>query len=542
MGLSRLKSSCAVQIKAIGGDQLLDAGEDLTRFADDPEGLIRYMQPNGMLSQDQREILRSYIEEQETNVQAAHGVGKTWLLAWIVIHFVKCLGGVALTTAPTYRQVEMLLWRYIRSNYDRNKKAIGGRRTSVRLFLDNDCFGEGFSTSNYDANTFQGVHSKRLLIVFDEANGISSQIDDGAASCLTGSDTNKIIRVGNPVSSGTAFDAACKMGHIRIPVWSHPNVVDFYELHSDGIHRLKPDIAEKILRDRDDPQYKRSPVKPQKHWPEDLPRDAVEGAVSVEWIEKIRSKKGERSPYWVSRVEGLFPEDSGSAILPQSYFLAARARYDLNPALWETIINVNTPWSFGVDVGSMSDDHAICGFQGNVLKIARVIPCIGDRKDVVRIAQVIEEEYLQVYPNCKVGIDATGVGSGTLAYLLDRGWGAQVWAANFGDAVEEDANQDFDQLYMNWKAQWYWKLREFFAAADGNDDISAIAPLEEEEYLMTDFSNVYYEETPNAKLRIEDKTTKTIRRLGRSPNCSDACVIAFAGRETLMDTLWRSGY
>lgn len=95
---------------------------------------------------------------------------------------------------------------------------------------------------------------------------------------------------------------------------------------------------------------------------------------------------------------------------------------------------------------------------------------------------------------------------------------------------------------MNWKAQWYWKLREFFAAADGNDDISAIAPLEEEEYLMTDFSNVYYEETPNAKLRIEDKTSKTIRRLGRSPNCSDACVIAFAGRESLLNITWRSGY
>jgi hypothetical protein len=93
VGLATLKKSCNAQVKAIGGDQFLDLGEDLTRFADDPEGLIMYMQPNGMLSQDQREILRSYIEEQETNVQAAHGVGKTWLLAWIVIHFVKCLGG-----------------------------------------------------------------------------------------------------------------------------------------------------------------------------------------------------------------------------------------------------------------------------------------------------------------------------------------------------------------------------------------------------------------------------------------------------------------
>lgn len=540
MNLKKLKRSCDGMVKAIGGEGVLnlELGEDLTRFADDPEAFIRYMQPNGILSQDQKEILRSYIEEQETNVQAAHGVGKTWLLAWIVIHFVKCVGGVALTTAPTYRQVEMLLWRYIRSTYDRNKNIIGGRRTSVKLFIDNDCFGEGFSTSNYDENTFQGVHSKKLLIVFDEANGISPQIDDGAASCLTGSDTNKIIRVGNPVSSGTAFESACKMGHIRIPVWSHPNVVDFYELHSDGIHRLKPDIAAKILRDRDDPQYKRSPVRPQKDWPADLPRDMVEGAVSVEWIEKIRAKKREGSPYWMGRVEGLFPESTGSAIFPQSWFLAARARFDINPAWWQHFYG-HEEWSFGVDVGDGGDDHCIVGFQGPVLRICKVIPGLGDRMDVIRIAKIVAKEYLGVYGGA-IGVDRIGVGAGTLGWLLDNGYNA--WGASFGSAAEsknDEAIKDSEGTFLDWKTEAYWGLRELLAARF-DDEVSAIAPTEDEEYLMDDLNGVYYEEKHRGTC-IEEKK-KTIARLGRSPNAGDAAAIAFMGLKRRGDLAWRAGY
>jgi hypothetical protein len=542
VGFARLKTSCNTQIKLVSGNEGdVAIGEDLTRFAEDPEGFIRYLEPDIVITGQQITILESVKDKRVTNVAACHGLGKTYLSGWLVLWAVFAVRSLVISTAPTHRQVTKLLWGVVRRLYDKHKKKLGGKRNELRVFLEEGVEAYGFSSSDHNDSAAQGIHSERMLIIEDEACGISPAVDTSLESCLTG-EQNKILRIGNPTRCDSPFYTACNLSHIRCSAWAHPNIEWAYDLHLDGMHRLKPDVEAKIKRSPNDPNSRDEPIKPQSEWDADLPRDIIKGAISIAWIERMRIKKGENSPFWLTRIEGLFSESGGASILPKSYFVAARARYDLNPALWETIINVNTPWSFGVDVGSMSDDHAICGFQGNVLKIARVIPCIGDRKDVIRIAQIIEEEYLQVYPNCKVGIDATGVGSGTLAYLLDRGWGSQVWAANFGDAVEEDSNQDFDQLYMNWKAQWYWKLREFFAAADGNDDISAIAPLEEEEYIMTDFSNVYYEETPNAKLRIEDKATKTIRRLGRSPNCSDACVIAFAGRESLMDTLWRSGY
>lgn len=529
------------QLQLIAPNDQGAIGEDLTRFKDDPVGFINYLEPDVIITGQQNQIIESLLSKSVTNVCACHGLGKTYLCGWLVLWAVFASRSLVISTAPTHRQVTKLLFGVVRKIYDKHSKTLGGRRTELRVFLEEGVEAYGFSSSDHNDSAAQGIHSEKLLIIEDEACGISPAVDTSLESCLTG-EMNKIIRIGNPTRENSPFHAACNLSHIRCSAWDHPNLSWAYDVHPDGMHRLKPEIAARILRSPDDPNARNEPVKPQVEWDSDLPRDVIKGAISIAWVERMRIKKGEGSHFWLTRVEGLFSESGGAAILPKSYFLAARARYDLNPMLWDEILDKNAQWSLGVDVGSMSDDHAICGFHGRTLKIARVIPCIGDRKDVIRIAQVVEKEYLQVYPNIRVGIDATGVGSGTLAYLLDRGWGDQVWAANFGDSPQEDPNQDFDQLYLNWKAQWYWKLREFFSAADGNDDISAIAPLEAEEYIMTDFANVYYEETPNAKLRIEDKNTKTIPRLGRSPNCSDACVIAFAGRESISDIVWRSAY
>jgi hypothetical protein len=146
------------------------------------------------------------------------------------------------------------------------------------------------------------------LVILDEANGISQEIDDGASACITGS-RNRILRIGNPTSPGTPFEKACKSRHIRIPVWNHPNVSWAYRLESDGIHRLKPEVAAAILTGDDD-----DPVAPQEFWPKHFPRDRIPGAVSIAWIEKIRIKKGESSNYWQTRVEGLFSRDTQSLV------------------------------------------------------------------------------------------------------------------------------------------------------------------------------------------------------------------------------------
>jgi hypothetical protein len=60
-------------------------------------------------------------------------------------------------------------------------------------------------------------------------------------------------------------------------------------------------------------------------------RNRIPGAVSVTWIEDVRIKKGENSPFWLSRVEAQFPTDDTDGIIPKSCLLQARDRYDANP-------------------------------------------------------------------------------------------------------------------------------------------------------------------------------------------------------------------
>lgn len=518
---------------------VLLTGEDLTRFENDPVGFVKYIEPETLLTSDQVLIMESVRDNRQTSIAAAHGVGKTWIASWIAIWYVFAVRGKVLSTAPVRDQVKELLWSYIRKTYDKHAALLGGRRTELAIYLTEDAKAIGFTVQSYNENTFQGRHATRLLIIFDESNGISQAVDEGASSCLTG-DRNRILRIGNPTMSGTPFWKACRNGHLRIPVWNHDNVSWAYFEDADGMHRLKPEIDARIRRSPGHPQYRLEPIKPQAEWDDDLPRDKVDGAVSIGWIEEVRLNRQENSPYWMGRVEGIFPETSGSAILPQPWFMAARARYDVNPDWWETYASRGNEWSFGVDVGDGGDPHAIVGFRGKVLKICRIIPGLGDRMDTIRVAKIVAKEYLEVYGGT-VGVDRIGVGAGTLGWLLDHGYDA--WGAAFGNSALSKNDEDIQNTqgtFLDWKTEAFWGLREFLAARF-DDEMSAIAPLGSfEDSLMEDLNGIYYEERHRGT-RIEDKAT-TKKRLGRSPNAGDAAAIAFAGIAKTDNILWRSAY
>jgi hypothetical protein len=305
LGKQRIESQFPLNSHYRNLSQSTESSE-LESFVDDPVGFARWLgvEPTA----EQQKILVSVRDNPETNVQASHGVGKTMISAVCLLFVVFVLGGLSISSAPTSRQVKELLWKEVRSLYDRNRKKLGGRRGELFVKKDEQAYAFGFTAHSYSTDGFQGQHADTLLVILDEANGISQEIDDGASACITGS-RNRILRIGNPTSPGTPFEKACKSRHIRIPVWNHPNVSWAYRLEADGIHRLKPEVAAAILTGDDD-----DPVAPQEFWPKHFPRDRIPGAVSIAWIEKIRIKKGESSNYWQTRVEGLFSRDTQSLV------------------------------------------------------------------------------------------------------------------------------------------------------------------------------------------------------------------------------------
>jgi phage terminase large subunit len=72
-----------------------------------------------------------------------------------------------ITTAPTFAQVEQLLWREIRGRHAPPAYPYGGKLTNTKLELADDWFAIGLSTN--EPERFQGHHARRLLLVVDEA-------------------------------------------------------------------------------------------------------------------------------------------------------------------------------------------------------------------------------------------------------------------------------------------------------------------------------------------------------------------------------------
>lgn len=517
MSARSAKSADQLQLQA-QAELALRARRDHSRYARDPIGFAFDVLGMAELTTEQRTILLSIRDNATTNVQAAHGVGKSLVSAIALTWWVFAVKGLAISTAPTRSQVEQILWSEVRKLYDRNRAKLGGSRNELSVKLTEHARAYGFTAKNYDSNSFQGKHAEKLLLIQDESCGITEEIDDGFESCLTGSE-NRGLRIGNPIEANTPFHRACAKSHIRIPAWDHPNVSWAYERCEDGMHRLKPDVAAKILKPED--QRGDDPVKPQSEWPPELPRDRIPGAISINWIEKVRAKKGEGSTFWQTRVEGLFSLDSQRSIIPRRSFQAARARYDADPAYWDELASRH-PWKHGLDVGNGHDDHALSSWRGPVLYSIDKLATQGDDLDVSRAA-AWGLATLKAKPGT-IGVDKVGVGAGTLSELKGlleaEGMDPEsAFGVNFGASPEADPEDDETFIAANLKIELYWGVREELRRGE-----LAIAPLGEyEDELEEDWAASYYEEGGKGTTRMEDKE-KTKKRLHRSPDCGDAGV------------------
>jgi hypothetical protein len=469
------------------------------------------------LTNDAKRILQSICDNKVTNVQASHGIGKSHLAGAILIpYWVFAMQGLCITTAPTERQVKQILWSEARKSYGANKSKLGGRAGELFINLNEEARAFGFTARSTDSNGFQGVHADRLLLIEDEACGISQDIDEGAESCLVGSN-NRMLRIGNPLADGTPFAKACKRSHIKIPAWQHPNVAWAYRIDADGIHRIKEELRP-YLFDRDSnildrERWGQPAIAAMQAYLKSVGAIEIKGAISVEWIEEKREKYHENSAFWESRIEARFPLDAGQSIIPRRYFLMARVAFDsVDAKRWGQKLS-NYPPRYGLDVGDGGDPHAIARWQGSVLWSVRSQATLGDELDSGRAAALVTSE-IKSFGNGAIAVDNVGVGAGALDHLKRQGLTAKGF--RWGSAPINT------ERFANLKAEQFWILREALEKGE-----LAIAPLGEyEDELMEDWANTYYEELPNGKIKIEDKRI-TRKRLGRSPNLGDATVYAF---------------
>ena len=504
-------------------------GKDPRDYRDDAVGFARNILNIEVLTDEQIRILERVSREQETNIPAAHAVGKSFLGAVILLWGVMARGNRVISTAPTKRQVETILWGEVAkwANKDPDLFEDSGlevlrtaivRRAQTKGRGADEILAHGFTARHNDTTGFQGQHySGGLLVLVDEASGISPEIAK-AVSAVLGGGRDKVVRFANPTDAETPFHKSCKerpSSVIKIPCFDHPNVKWAYHCVG-GEWVLTPEANAKLPRDPD------GYVRDESYWPDDLPRDVIPGAVSLQWIEDVRKRHGTRSPYWRTRVLAEFPESDARSLISRALLVEAYERYQDDPQGWDKKAKFHQ-WQHGMDVAESDDPHAIASRRGPVLYGLRVYPTDGSDNRETRRATGYAQDTLRDMPGV-LRVDTTGgYGNGIVSNLKDSPMTRdKVVPFNFGSSPE---GEDGRALYDNLRAEGYY---EFKLALERGEIVIAIEDEHEREALFDELSSVRRADTTRAgKVRLEPKDAIKAR-IGRSTDRADAVVMAYA--------------
>jgi len=351
----------------------------------------------------QEEVLNAVRDHRRVAVRACHGVGKTKVAAWVALWFLYChRNSKVITTAPTWHQVENLLWREIHAAHATSRIPLGGKVLQTQIELGKQWFALGLSTDKPER--FQGFHAENILLIVDEASGVDQRIFEAAEGFLT-SPGAKLLLIGNPTQlSGEFYNA------FRSPL--------YHKIHISAFD--SPNLkAGKVVR-----PY----------------------LVTPEWVEEKRIQWGEDSPMWYSRVLGEFPEQGDDTLIPLAWIEAAQRRWSEIPP--------GQPIELGVDVARYgSDSTVIILRRGERAEIVRRLR----GQDTMQVAGAVIDALCSTSATV-AKVDVVGLGAGVVDRLKEQK--QPVREMNAGEAAHDK------ERFVNRRAEWYWALRERFQAGD----------------------------------------------------------------------------
>jgi hypothetical protein len=408
------------------------------RFRDDPVGFMTH--PQGLAEtawSRQLDIMRSVAEHPKTAVPACHAPGKSHIAARIIAWWGSVHpAGTAriLTTATSYRQVKNVLWPYVRSVHGMH--GLPGRMnlTEWRIGPRNDILAEGVKPPDEDEHALSGLHAPHVLIVVDEAGGISNAFGQSLIGLMTGSHT-RLLLIGNPPvdEEGSWFEKQCEdptFNVIPIPASATPN----WTREDAGICKAHPEMA---------------------------PHPVAEHLVDKTWAEDLVRSYGEGSAVVLARRDAVFPKNNESKVLPMMWLDAA------------SVDDVGIPdqrrregvIKLGVDIAAGgTDEFVIAQLDGNVLSVLH--RSTGEQNAEPGFIRKTIQEHARVAAGkmrerglgtVRVKVDTVGVGFGIYMSLREP---EQAIAGVEYVEVSAGANaHDGDRFRMQRDEGW-WALRE----------------------------------------------------------------------------------
>lgn len=183
-------------------------------YRNDPIAFFRCQWADEKIWNKQIEIAESVVKNKRTYVRACHSSSKTHTAGRLAIWWLSVYKpSIVITTAPTYMQVQMLLWGQVRGAYQKAKYNLGGKilPTSPEWKISDDHYALGLSVREPDR--LQGHHTPtgRVLVIIDEGSGVPDIIWDGIESLLT-SENSRLLVIGNPLRNTGKFSQVFKTG------------------------------------------------------------------------------------------------------------------------------------------------------------------------------------------------------------------------------------------------------------------------------------------------------------------------------------------
>ena len=421
----------------------------------------------------QVEIMESVRDNPRTAVRSCHGIGKSFTAGQVILWFVNSFApSIVLSTAPTWRQVEKLVWKEVRASHARARRAgrpLGGNLlpASPELQIVRDqWYAAGLSTN--DPDRFQGYHEEHILVIVDEAAGVPEDIFEAIEGVLT-SEHSRLLLLGNPTSVGGTFHKAFRgTGYrsIHIGAFDTPNFTAF-------------GITDQEFRDNTWEARITGP----------LPNPKL---ITPAWAYDKFLKWGPDSPAYQARVLGNFAETGDDTLIPLAWVEAAQARWlDEEPC---------EPIEIGCDVARFGQDSTVIATRRG----RRVDPLLAySHKDTMETAGLVMAAQRETGAST-VKVDEIGIGAGVVDRL--RELKCPAVGVNVASAPLEP------ERYTNLRTELWWNLRELLNPNPrANPNPIALPPDDE---LLADLTNVKYRMDSRGRMQLESKD-EIKKRLGR---------------------------
>ena len=383
--------------------------ELLNRVQNNPKLFIEKVLGCDSMEAYQVNICNVVAKRDRVAIPACHSVGKTFLMARIVLWFTYCFpNSIVITTAPTNRQVEKLLWGEIGVAVESAPYNLGGHLTSKELKIAKKWYAMGFSpqkTAGGDedgeqkGSTFQGWHADYVLIVFDEAVGVPPDIWTQVEGLLTSGKIVKFVCIANPTTKNCDF-----YDKINSPSWTtvYLSCFDSPNLIANGFLKLQ-DLKDEVDILQNLPENQRldrltSYKKPVTH------------LLSCQWVLEKAMEWGFSDARFKSKALGEFPDVDDTVLIQSGDVEIAQAR--------KMLAEDNDVRYIGIDVARFGDDKScFTELRGTVHTRTKKT----SKKDLMETTGDAVHFIMDDHQgeNVVVAIDATGLGSGVYDRLVE---------------------------------------------------------------------------------------------------------------------------